>query len=176
MGWGRKLPGEEPNTDKPETRIRGFLGAQKSPWTSVYGARSHQISWPEWNPAHVCCLLGSWDKHTLYKELNESSSILVKSKTGFPPLLPMAVSCSPVDQESVSVPCVLHQSFCNLENPQYHFTEFSDIKPVSLGYFQDLEQSPPQCTVLVPPYKPESISELRRWTAKVAKYPARPLI
>ena len=40
------------------------------PWTSVFGARSRQTSWPEWNRALLGCLSGSWDKHTSLKADN----------------------------------------------------------------------------------------------------------
>ena len=122
MGWGRKLPGEEPNKDKPEImfwnmlfrRIHPCLTLLILPWTSVCGARSRLTSWPGWSRAHLYCLLRSWNKHTLWNYQNNKILIQLIQKGSDWNYNAECCYFLPVNQEFVSIPCVLHQSFCDL--------------------------------------------------------------
>ena len=168
MGWGRKLPGEEPNKDKPEImfwnmlfrRIHPCLTLLILPWTSVCGARSRLTSWPGWSRAHLYCLLRSWNKHTLWNHQQISYSTNTK---GFWLELQcwmlLFFTCEP---RVCFYPLCSSPKFLRPVITQNNFTWLPSFsKPVSSGHFLDLDRSPPQYTIHAPPYKPGSQHE--RW-------------
>ena len=160
------------------------------PWTSVFGARSHQTSWPEWNHALLGCLLGSWDIHTSLKADNfedmpcEISSLKlisigykhicyffsIQTKWFGNAKCCIGFTCEP--RVCFGPPCFALEFLQPRKTPKIYnlfWTEDGMSQPVSSGYFQVSEQWSPQCIALVLPCKPESISEIKAKLANISE-------